>query len=323
MRATEVERGRLAKHPREIPGSGWKDILLRVKREVASDNLSMIAAGAAFYGLLAMFPSIAAAVSLYGLFTEPQTVAEHIQMLAGILPEDARSILDQQLQRVTSAGDAALGIGAIVALVIALWGASKGVKSLMAALNVVYDEEEKRGFFKLNAVALLLTLAMLVVVLFSLAAVAGIPAIIEAVGFPPIAENVARWSRWPFLAIVSVFAIGVLYRYAASRAPPQWGWIWLGAVVATVLWLGGSALFSWYVSSFAKYNETYGSVAAIVVLMMWLWLSAYFVLLGGELNAEMEHQTRHDTTTGRALPMGERRAYVADTLGTSSDEKRS
>jgi membrane protein len=268
-----------------------------------------------------MFPSIAAAVSLYGLFTDPQTVAEHIQMLAGILPADARTVLDQQLQRVTSAEDTALGFGAVVALALTLWSASKGMKSLMTALNVVYDEEERRGFFKLNAVALSLTLVMLVVVVLSLAAVAGIPAIIAAVGFPPVAESVARWLRWPLLAAISVVGIGALYRYAASRASPQWTWVSWGAVVATVLWLGGSALFSWYVSSFGKYNETYGSVAAIVVLMMWLWLSAYFVLLGGELNAEMEHQTRHDTTTGRALPMGERKAYVADTLGEGGDER--
>ena len=317
MDAKEIERGRLAKAPRELPRAAWKDIVLRVKDEIAADNLSMIAAGAAFYGLLAIFPSIAAAVSLYGLFTDPATVAQHIEMLAGVLPEQGRAVLDEQLRSVTSAGDRALTFGAVIALALALWSSSKGVKALMAALNVVYDEREKRGFIKLNAVALLLTLAILLVVILSLAAVAILPALIGFLGLPPVAEAAARWLRWPLLAVVAVLAIGVLYRYAASRRPPQWSWVIWGAVVATVLWLGGSALFSWYVSNFGSYNETYGSVAAIVVLMMWMWLSAYFVLLGGELNAEMEHQTRHDTTVGRPRPLGRRDAYVADHVAGS------
>lgn len=312
MDREEIERGRLAAEPNELPPQAWKAIALRVKNEIAQDNLSMIAAGAAFYGLLAVFPSIAAAVSLYGLFTDPDTVTRHMQMLQTILPEQARMVLDQQLRSVTAAGDDALTLGAIGSFVLALWSASKGVKSLMTALNVVYDEQEKRGFIKLNAVALFLTLTMLLVVIISLGAVAVLPAVLGFLGLPPIAEAAARWLRWPLLAVVAVIAMGVLYRYAAARRPPQWRWVTYGAVAATVLWLIGSALFSWYVSNFASYNETYGSVAAIVVLMMWLWLSAYFVLLGGELNAEMEHQTRHDTTVGKPRPLGQREAYVAD-----------
>lgn len=312
MDATQIERGRLAKRPRELPRAAWKEILLRVKNEIAADNLSMIAAGAAFYGLLAVFPAIAAIVSLYGLFTDPATVAQHVDMLATVLPEQARTVLDRQLRSVTEAGDQALTFGAITSLGLALWSSSKGVKSLMTALNVVYDEHERRSFIKLNAVALFLTLTMLLVVILSLAAVAVLPAILDLLGLPPIAEALARWLRWPLLAVVAVVALGLLYRYAASRNPPQWRWVTWGAVVATVLWLAGSALFSWYVSNFGSYNETYGSVAAIVVLMMWMWLSAYVVLLGGELNAEMEHQTRHDTTVGKPKPLGSRDAYVAD-----------
>ncbi len=312
MDSKEIERGRLAKEPGELSPTAWKEIALRVKDEVTADNLSMIAAGAAFYGLLAVFPTIAAAVSLYGLFTDPQTVTQHLEMVSGVLPEQARSVLDQQLQSVTSAGNTALTVGAVVALALALWSSSKGVKSLMMALNIVYDEREKRGFIKLNAVALALTITILLVVIVALSAVAVLPALLGFLGLPPVAETMARWLRWPLLAVVAVLAIGILYRYAASRRPPRWKWVMYGAVVATVLWLIGSALFSWYVSNFGSYNETYGSVAAIVVLMMWMWLSAYFVLLGGELNAEMEHQTRHDTTTGKPQPLGQRDAYVAD-----------
>jgi membrane protein len=282
----------------------------------------MIAAGAAFYALLAMFPAIAALVSVYGLFTEPQTVTQHLQAVSGIIPEEGRSILDAQLQRVTSAGDTALGVGAIVALLLALWSAAKGVKSLMVALNVAYDETEKRGFFKLNAVALLLTFAILAVVIVALVAIALLPALVDRLGLPGVVETAARWLRWPLLAVVSVVAIAVLYRYGASRNPPKWRWVIWGAVTATILWLIASALFSWYVSSFGSYNETYGSVAAIAVLMMWFWLSAFAVLLGAELNAEMEHQTAYDTTVGKPLPRGERGAYVADTLGRSREEQR-
>jgi membrane protein len=315
MRANDGDRGRLAKRPSDIPRSGWIDITLRVKNEIAQDNLSMLAAGAAFYGLLALFPSVAAIVSLYGLFTDPQTVAEHIQVLQGIVPDEASSIINDQLLQVTTANEGALGFGAIVAFLLALWSSSKGVKSLMTALNVVYDENEKRGFFRLNVVALLLTVTILFVVLISLAAVAVLPALVDRLGLPPVLEGLLRWLRWPLLAAIAVAATATLYRYAASRARPQWSWVIYGAITATVLWLLGSGLLSWYVSNFGSYNETYGSVAAVVVLMMWFYLSAYFVLVGGEVNAEMEHQTRYDTTAGRPLPMGERGAYVADTLG--------
>jgi membrane protein len=237
-----------------------------------------------------------------------------------MVPEEARQIIDQQLQKVTTADETALGVSAIVAFLLAVWSASKGVKALMTALNVVYDEPEKRGFFKLNITALLLTATMLLVVLISLAAVAVLPALVERLGFPPFLEGVLRWLRWPLLAALSVVAMATLYRYAASRARPQWNWVLWGAIAATALWLVGSGLFSWYVSHFGSYNETYGSVAAVVVLMMWFYLSAYFVLIGGEVNAEVEHQTRHDTTAGRPLPMGERGAYVADTLGRSRSD---
>jgi membrane protein len=320
-RGTEVDRGRLAKRPGDLPRVGWIDIALRIKDEIAQDNLSMLAAGAAFYALLALFPGIAAVVSVYGLFTGPQTVAEHMQALGGILPEQARTILDQQLQMVTTADETALGFAAVVAFLLAVWSSSKGVKALITALNVVYDEQEKRGFFRLNVVSLLLTSTLLLVVLTSLAAVAVLPVLVERLGLPPLLEGALRWLRWPVLAALSVAAMAILYRHAPSRARAQWSWVLWGAVAATALWLIGSGLFSWYVSNFGSYNETYGSVAAVVVLMMWFYLSAYFVLIGGEVNAEMEHQTRHDTTAGRPLPMGERGAYVADTLGRARGDR--
>ncbi len=271
---------------------GWWAIARRVKADMAKHNVSMIAGGAAFFGLLALFPALAAAVALYGLFTDPAAVSAHLDLVTGVMPAEARTVLDEQLQRVTTAGDRSLTIGALVALLLALWSAAKGVKSLMAALNIVYREPEQRGFFRLNVTALLLTLAMLLVVPFTLSTVAVLPALVDRLPLPDIAALAARWLRWPLLAAVAIGAIAVLYRFGPARTRPRPKWSWPGAIAATVLWLGASALFSWYVSSFGNYNETYGSVAALAVLMMWFYLSALAVLLGGELNAELEKPPR-------------------------------
>ena len=284
--STTLERRRIARESRDPPPSGWWDVARRVKDDVAADNVSMIAASAAFFGLLALFPALAAAVALYGLLTEPATVGAHLDLLAGFAPAEARAILDEQLQRITAAADTSLGLGAIVALLLALWSAAKGVKSLMAALDVVYHERENRGFFKLNLTAVLLTLAMLIVVPLSLAAVAVLPALVDRLPLPDLAAVAARWLRWPVIALVSVAAMTMLYRLGPAHERPKRSLP--GAIVATVLWLIASALFSWYVSSFGSYNETYGSVAAMAVVMMWFWLSALAVLIGGEVNAELE-----------------------------------
>lgn len=284
--STTLERRRIAREPRDSTSGGWWSVARRVKDDVASDNLSMIAAGAAFFGLLALFPSLAAAVALYGLLTEPATVGAHLDLLSGFAPAEARTILDEHLRRITEATDSALGVGAVIALLVALWSSAKGVKSLMAALDIAYHETENRGFLKLNLTAVLLTLAMLLVVPLSLAAVAVLPALVDRLPLPDIAATAARWLRWPLIAALSIGAMTMLYRFgpvherSAPRSLP-------GAIVATVLWLIASALFSWYVSSFGSYNETYGSVAAMAVLMMWFWLSAFAVLIGGEVNSKL------------------------------------
>jgi membrane protein len=300
--STTVERRRIARESRDAAPSGWWHVARRVKDDVAADNVSMIAAGAAFFGLLALFPALAAAVALYGLFTDPATVGAHLDLLSGFAPAEARAIIDEQLQRVTATADTSLGIGALVALLLAWWSAAKGVKSLMTALDIVYHEREDRGFFKLNGTALLLTLAMLIVVPLSLAAVAVLPAIVDRLPLPDLAATAMRWLRWPLIAGVAVAAMTMLYRLGPAHARPKRSLP--GAIVATVLWLIASALFSWYVSSFGSYNETYGSVAAMAVFMMWVWLSAFAVLIGGEVNAEIEAArdsapARHDSSAPR------------------------
>jgi membrane protein len=310
-----ADRGRSAERPSQLPAAGWRDILWRVKAEMAQDNLSLVAAGVAFYALLALFPAIAAVVSIYGLVAEPQTVEQQLQSVSHILPQEARGIVEEQLKRVTASGSTALGLGAIVSLLLAIWSANKGTQSLITALNIVYDEDEKRGFIWFNVISLALTVGMFLFLIVCLGAIAALPALIGNLSLPEVVRQLAVWLRWPILGVAFVVALAALYRFAPSRDEPRWRWVSPGAVVATVLWLIASGLFSWYVSSFGNYNETYGSLGAVAVLMMWFWLSALIVLLGAELNAEMEHQTERDTTRGGEKPVGRRGAYVADTVG--------
>jgi membrane protein len=311
-------RGRAAERPEQIPAAGWRDILWRVKAEMATDNLSLVAAGVAFYVLLAIFPAIAAIVSIYGLVADPQTVEQQLTAISHLLPEEARGIVEEQLKRVTSTASPKLSLGAAFGLLLAIWSANKGTQALITALNIVYDEEEKRSFLKLNLISLALTVGLMLVLIVGLALIAVLPALLDNLGLPPEIRQWAAWLRWPILALAFMFALAALYRYAPSRDEPRWRWVGWGAVLATVLWLIGSALFSWYVANFGNYNETYGSIGAVVVLMLWLWLSVLIVLLGAEVNAEMERQTSRDTTRGPEQPIGRRGAYVADTVGERS-----
>jgi membrane protein len=290
-------------------------VLWRVKDEMANDNLSLVAAGVAFYALLALFPALAATVSIYGLLVDPQTVSEQLAATSQVLPAETRGLIEEQLTRVSSSASTALSLGALFSLLLALWSANKGTQSLISALNIVYDEPEKRGFIRLTLISLGLTLGIILFLIVGLAAIAAMPALFANLGLPESIKQLASWLRWPILGLAFVIGLAVFYRFAPSRDEPRWRWVSWGAVVATVLWLVGSALFSWYVSNFGSYNETYGSIGAVAELMMWFWLSALIVLLGAELNAEMEHQTERDTTRGRERRIGERGAYVADTVG--------
>lgn len=310
-----AERGRKAKRPTEIPRKGLRDILLRVKKEQSEDNISIIAAGVAFYALAAIFPALAALVSIYGLVTEPSEVQTQLGVLSRFLPREAFGIMNYQLSRIASHSGGTLSIGLVGGILLSLWSASKGTKALMTALNVVYDEQEKRGFLKLNLAALLLTLAGVLFVIISLLLIAVLPALFGRLPLPEFIQQILAFGRWPLLAVFIMLGLAVLYRYAPSRDKPRWRWISWGAAVATVLWIAASTMFSLYVSNFGSYNKTYGSVGAIIILLTWFYLTAYIVLLGCELNAEMEHQTEKDTTRGPERPMGQRGAHVADTVG--------
>ena len=315
----EVARGREAESPRDIPPRGWFDVLKRVFKETSRDNVSLIAAGLALYALLAVFPALAAAVSLYGLVSSPDQIAAQIQNLSGVLPQQAADILRTALQNLASQQSQALGIGAIIGVLVALWSARKGVVALMTATNVAYDEEEERGFFKKLFVSLAFTVAAVVGFVLVVALAAALPLVLQALGLPEIVQTVLGVLRWVALWFLVVFALAAVYRFAPDRHHAKWRWVTWGSAVAATLWLVVSLLFSLYVRNFGSYGETYGALGGVVVLLMWFYLSASVVVLGAEINAELEHQTRRDSTEGREQPAGRRDAYVADTVGESSE----
>jgi membrane protein len=237
---------------------------------------------------MAIFPALIALVSLYGLMFDPQQVADQVAALRGVLPAQAADFVLQQLSELTAMDRTSLGVGSVVAIIVALWSASAGMRTTMQALDVAYDEEEKRGTIRFYATALALTLGAVVAVAVAIAVVVALPAVIKFLGLGTLLENVISYARWPFLAAGMIAGLAVLYRYGPDRREPRWRWLSWGAVIATLMWLIGSVLFSLYVSQFGNYNKTYGSMAAVVILLTWFLLSAYVLLIGAEIDAEIE-----------------------------------
>jgi membrane protein len=306
--------GAEAHKPTEIPKRGWWQILKRAWKESKTDQVPLLAAGVAFFSFLSLFPAMIAAVLLYGLVADPKTVAEQSQQLTEALPQDAASLISEQMQAITATPQQSLGFGLLVALVLALWSASGGVGNVITAINVAYDEEETRGFVKRKALALGLTLGAIVFVVVAVALVAVAPALLDAL----IPAGPLRWlleaARWIGLLIAVSFTLAVLYRWAPDRDAAKFQWVSVGAVIATVIWMLASLGFSLYVDNFGSYGKTYGALAGVVVLLLWLWITNFVVLLGAEINAESEQQTVKDTTTGAPRPLGQRNAIKADTM---------
>lgn len=310
--STAGRYGQHAGRPDEIPPRGWWQVLRRGMKAGKTDNISILAAGVAFFGFLALFPALIAALMLYGLVADPQRIAEQTRELTSALPGSAGQLVGEQVTAATSAGGGALSIGLVVALLAALWSTSSGVSNLMSAINVAYDEEETRGFAKLRGTALLLTLAMIVFALLTLTLVAVVPGVFSALDLGTVGRIVGEVVRWVLLIVVFTAALAVLYRVGPDRAAARWSWVSPGAGIVTVLWIIASAAFSLYVTFFGNYNKTYGALAGVVILMLWLYLTSYLVLLGAEINAESERQTSRDTTTGTPVPEGRREAVSAD-----------
>jgi membrane protein len=318
-RTRERGRGRRASTPSEIPARGWKDVLLRVYNNVGEDRVLLAAAGVTFYSLLAIFPAIAALVALYGLFADPANIASHLDAASGVLPSGALDTIRDQMNRVASQGHKKLGLAFIIGFLVSLWSANAGMKSIFVALNLVYDEPEKRSFVKLNLVSLAFTIAAILFVLLAIGCIVALPAVFSSNGTGGRMELVAKIVRWPILFIVIGLALAVIYRYGPSRREPKWRWITWGSAFAAVGWIVVSILFSLYTTHFADYNRTYGSLGAIIAFMFWLWLATTVILMGAEIDAEMEHQTVRDTTTGGPKPLGARGAKMADTIGAAQD----
>lgn len=317
-RALESRRGRHAQAPTRIPWRGWKDILWRTYAQISEDRLLLIAAGVVFYAMLAIVPALTALVSMYGLFTSARTIGAQLSFLADVMPGGAYQLISEQIVRIAANSDGKLTFAFIVGLAVALWSANAGIKAICDALNIVYDEDEKRGIVTLNAISLTFTLGAICVLLLALGAVVVLPLVLAFLGFAAREQaGLLPLLRWPALFVLLMAGLAVLYRFGPSRRQAKWRWVSVGSVFAALTWIAVSVAFSWYLSRFADYNATYGSLGAVIGLMMWMWISTTVVLVGAELNSEIEHQTARDSTVGPAKPLGARGAVMADTVGAA------
>ncbi|MCA1408524.1 YihY/virulence factor BrkB family protein [Ensifer sp. IC3342] len=317
--AREPGRGRDAARPGDIPVRGLRDVFWRVVAQVSEDRVTLVAAGVTFYVLLALFPALTSLVSIYGLISDPVAIAEQINFLAAVMPSQSLQLVTDQLQAITSQKASSLSIGFVVGLLVALWSARNGIAALIEAMNIAYDEEERRGFVRLTLLSLGFTIGGLLVTAVLIAAIGVMPAILGVVPLGQWLDSAARFVRWPVLLLLIGAGITLLYRYAPDRDPPKLRWLTWGAAFSTLCWLPASLLFSFYIDNFANYNATYGAMGALIGFMLWIWVSTIIIIVGAELNAELEHQTARDSTKGPPRKMGNRDAYVADTVGEAED----
>jgi len=279
---------------------------------ISDDRILANAAAVTFYALLALFPAIAALVSIYGLFADPASIQQQLDSVAGVLPGGAVDVIRDQLNRLIAQPRGTLGVSFVIGLIVSLWSANGGIKALFDALNVVYGEKEQRSFIRLNAITLAFTVAMVGFVLVAMACIVALPVALNYLpGFMGFILNIVRW---PVMLVLVAVAIAVIYRYGPSRDEPKWRWITWGSAFAALAWLGFSALFSFYAARFGSFNKTYGSLGAVIGFMTWMWLSVAVILIGAKLNAETEHQTARDSTEGSPKPMGARGTKMADTV---------
>ena len=316
--APSDDRGRNAASPAQIPLSGWRDVLIRTWKESMQDNLSLIAAGVTFYAFLTIVPLLGSLVLVYGLVADPATVVANMQGLTSVMPADAARLIGEQLMQVVTTAGSKKGWGLLLALALALYGATKGMGAIVTAMNVAYDEEERRGFVKTTLLTLAMTVGAVlvgIVAILAISAMSAIERVLPASG--PVVHFLVTALLWIFAAALMSASVAAVYRYAPSRDKAQWKWLSAGSIFATVLIVAATLGFGFYVSNFGSYNATYGSLGAVIVLLTWLNLSAFILLFGAELNAELEHQTRRDTTEGPEKPEGQRGAEMADTVGAT------
>lgn len=307
-----VAPGRTVSQPTRFGWAAWRQVLGRVFANIGRHHLSIVAGGVAFFGVLSVVPALAALVGLYGLIANPADVMAYLDEFQPLLPPDAYALVEGQLKALLGVPHQNLGIASALAILLALGTARAGVSTLVAGLNIVYREVDTRNIVTEFLASLLLTVLVLVIACAALLATVALPTVLQILDVGPLGAQLAALGPLLILGFAVVFVIGGIYRYGPHRALARKRWVSLGAVVATVAWVLASFLLSFYISNFANFNKTYGSLGAIAALMFWFYVSAFVVLLGAELNAEMELQTAQDTTTGPPRPIGERGAYVAD-----------
>ena len=305
--------GQNAASPSQIPKRGWWTVIKRTLVGFNDDRLMTEAAGVTFYSLLALFPALATMVSLFGLVADPTTVNDQLQQLHGVVPGGGLDLITDEVKSLTANGRQALGLGVLIGVLTSLWTANQGMKAVFDALNVVYHEKEKRGYVLRTVISLGFTFGGIVFVLLAMAGVIVVPIVLNLLGFGGYTADIIAAARWPGLMVLLGLFLAFVYRYGPSRSQARWQWVSWGSAFSSVTWLLASLAFSYYVSNFGNYNKTYGSLGAAIGFMTWIWISAIIVLLGGELNAELEQQTARDTTVGPDQPIGQRGAVKADT----------
>ena len=304
--------GRNAPTPLKIPARGWLQIGKRVWRQVGKDNVQIVAAGVAFYFFLSLFPAITAFLSLYGLIMTPAKAAEQVSQLQPLIPSESYQVIADFADALTKSESPSLGWGVVLSILLSVLSANKGTNALFVGLNIAYNQSDSRPFLRRTFLTLGVTLGAIVSGSLLLALVAVIPAIRTALPLPVMTDTVLNVLRWPLIVLLGLGTLAFLYKVAPNRTSPQWRWVTPGSIVAVLLWLLGSAGFGWYIESFGNMSKTYGSLAAIIVLMLWFFITAYAILLGAEINSESEYQTSCDSTIGPEKPMGSRGAFHAD-----------
>jgi len=313
-------RGRSAETPVDIPGKGWKDVFARVRKESKDDGVSLLSAGVAFFALLALVPGLVALVSLYGLIAKPSDVERQVTSSLSAAPVEVRNLVTSQLETIVNSAGRGAVLGIIFGTLIALWSASSGVGHLVDAITLAYDEVDSRGFVRRKAISLAFTIGAILFVVVAFALIALLPPLLAKSSLGTAGRILLGVLRWIVLLGGMTVGLGVLYRFGPDRDDPRWRWATPGAIFAAAAWIIGSLLFSLYTANFASYNKTYGSLGAVVIMLLWLYLTALVVIVGAEINCELERQTERDTTVGPDRPMGTRSATAADTLGETADE---
>lgn len=307
-----MEKEQNAHKPAEVLKKGWKAVFKRIATRIKKDNVPIVSAGVAFFFFLSLFPAIAAIVSIYGFVVEPAQVEQQMSQISNFLPEQAHEMISGILERTAGKSNQSLSWSLILSLLFSLWSSNKATHAVFVGVNIAYHEPEERGFIKQKAIELLFTLGAIIAGILSVAFVVGYPAIIDKLNLPSALQIVFAVLRWLILAAIIYFSLSVVYKVAPNRSIPKFKWITPGSLLATVFWIAGSLLFTFFVTNFGNFDKTYGSITAVIIMMLWFFLTGFFVIMGAEINSEIEHQTNADTTVGESKPIGQRSAYYAD-----------